>query len=56
MNPRGEFQFYWTDSRFTRPAEGWEPISSSDFLEVEGRTESVAEPGDHSPPWAQDFC
>jgi 7-cyano-7-deazaguanine synthase in queuosine biosynthesis len=55
MNLRDGFQFYWSDNRYERPPDGWDQISEHDFLEVKGRTESVAEPGDQSPSWAQDL-
>ena len=55
MNLRGECQFYWSESRYQGAPEGWIPISDGDFLEVKGRTQSVAEPGDRSQPWAQDL-
>jgi 7-cyano-7-deazaguanine synthase in queuosine biosynthesis len=55
MNLRAEFQFYWSDSGHQATPEGWIPISDDDFLEVKGRTQSVAEPGERSQPWAQDL-
>jgi hypothetical protein len=55
MSSRGEFRFHWTGSGYPRSPEGWEPASEDNFHEVEGRAESVADPGDKSPAWAQDL-
>lgn len=55
MNTRAEFQYYWTDSAIQQAPGNWEPISEYDFLEVEGRTESIAEPAGRAAPWAQDL-
>jgi 7-cyano-7-deazaguanine synthase in queuosine biosynthesis len=55
MSLRGEFQLYWSEGGYRGAPEGWEPISDDDFLEVKGRTQSVAEPGERSQPWAQDL-
>jgi hypothetical protein len=55
MNFHGRFQFYWSDDSYRHPPKGWDRISRDDFLEVDGRVESVAEPGGQLPSWAQDL-
>jgi Queuosine biosynthesis protein QueC len=55
MSSPAEFQFYWARSQWAHPPEGWELASEANFHEVEGRAESVADPGDFSPGWAQDL-